>query len=92
MHTRVQEGAKATLASSNKPEILQLNEMTQDNKWPYLLPWAPPAQEGKSAMMDHMKWGQVCELFTGNKKHGVSQVNKLKKMKSIMVELDIISE
>ena len=29
-------------------------------------------------MMDHMKWGQVCELLTGNKEHGVSQVNKLK--------------
>ena len=42
-------------------------------------------------MMDHMKWGQVGELLTGNKKHGVSQINKLKKMKSIMVEL-VISE
>ena len=60
--------------------------MNQDNKH-YLSPWAPPAEEGKSAMMDHMKWGQVCELLTGNKKHRVSQVNKLKKIKSIMVRL-----
>ena len=43
-----------------------------------LLPWAPPAEEGESAMMNDMKGGQVRELLPGNEEHRVGQVNKLK--------------
>ena len=49
-------------------------------------PRAPPAEEGESAVVDHMKGRQVSELLPGNKEHWVGQVNKLKKNISIELE------
>ena len=38
VYSRVQEGTKATLASSNKPEIFQLKDMNLNNNDPHLGP------------------------------------------------------
>ncbi len=68
MDTGVQEGTEATLTSSDKPNIVHFNEMKENVKR-RLLPWAPPAEEGESAMMDYMKGREVRELLTGDKEH-----------------------
>ena len=57
-----------------------------------LLPWAPPAEEGKSAMMNNMKRGQVSELLPGNKEHRVGQVNKLKHKQNKVLSSTIMCE